>query len=87
MTLEANQDGLTRLYFKADQTCIGGYDEVAAYEQETGTSCDGGSGFFKLPEGYDPIGKSSKTITDQIGTIHANNFRAKKNLPLRPVED
>jgi hypothetical protein len=51
----------TRLYFTAEKVCIGSYDEVAEYEQQTKQSY-GASDFFKLPPDYNPIGQALDAI-------------------------
>lgn len=54
---ETNAEGKTRLYFTWENICIGSYDEVARYEQETKQSY-WASEFFQIPDDYNPIGKS-----------------------------
>lgn len=49
-----NQNFQTRLYFTTEKICIGSYDEVARYEQETGQSY-WASDFFNLPPDYNPV--------------------------------
>jgi hypothetical protein len=44
----------TRLYFTAEKLCIGSYDEVAEYEQQTKQSY-WASDFFQLPPDYNPV--------------------------------
>lgn len=44
----------TRLYFTAEKLCIGSYDEIAEYEQQTKQSY-GASDFFQLPPDYNPV--------------------------------
>lgn len=50
-----------RLYFTAEKICIGSYDEVARYEQETGQSY-WASDFFNLPPDYNPVGQRLDAI-------------------------
>lgn len=54
---ETNAEEKIRLYFTWENICIGSYDEVAKYEQETKQSY-WASEFFQIPEDYNPIGKS-----------------------------
>ena len=44
----------TRLYFTAEKLCIGSYDEVAEYEQQTKQSY-WASDFFQLHPDYNPV--------------------------------
>jgi hypothetical protein len=44
----------TRLYFTAEKLCIGSYDEVAEYEQQTKQSY-WASDFFQFPPDYNPV--------------------------------
>ena len=44
----------TRLYFTGEKLCIGSYDEVAEYEQQTKQSY-WASDFFQLPPDYNPV--------------------------------
>ena len=50
-----------RLYFTTEKICIGSYDEVARYEQETGQSY-WASDFFNLPPDYNPVGQRLDAI-------------------------
>ncbi|BDA71812.1 hypothetical protein CAL7716_059780 [Calothrix sp. PCC 7716] len=54
---ETNSEGKTRLYFTWENICIGSYNDVVKYEQETKQSY-WASEFFRIPEDYNPIGKS-----------------------------
>jgi len=51
----------TRLYFTAEKVCIGSYDEVAEYEQQTKQSY-WASDFFQLPPDYNPVGQTLDSI-------------------------
>ena len=51
----------TRLYFTAEKACIGSYDEVAEYEQQTKQSY-WASDFFQLPPNYNPVGQELNSI-------------------------
>jgi hypothetical protein len=51
----------TRLYFTAEKVCIGSYDDVAEYEQQTKQSY-WASDFFQLPPAYNPVGQTLDTI-------------------------
>jgi hypothetical protein len=51
----------TRLYFTEEKICIGSYDEVAEYEQQTKQSY-WASDFFQLPTDYNPVGETLDTI-------------------------
>ncbi|MFL9456037.1 MULTISPECIES: hypothetical protein [Nostocales] len=50
-----------RLYFTEEKVCIGSYNEVAKYEQETKQSY-WASDFFNLPTDYNPVGKTLQEI-------------------------
>jgi hypothetical protein len=51
----------TRLYFTAEKVCIGSYDKVAEYEQQTKQSY-WASDFFQLPPDYNPVGQTIESI-------------------------
>jgi len=50
-----------RLYFTSEKVCIGSYDEVAEYEQQTKQSY-WASNFFELPPDYNPVGQTLDSI-------------------------
>ncbi|MBW4599718.1 MAG: hypothetical protein KME29_08890 [Calothrix sp. FI2-JRJ7] len=52
-----NEEGKVKLYFTEASICIGSYDEVAKYEQETNKNY-WASEYFEIPDNYDPIGKT-----------------------------
>jgi hypothetical protein len=54
-----------RLYFTEDKICIGSYNEVEKYEQETGQSY-WASDFFELPAGYSFTGKTLEEIETAV---------------------
>jgi hypothetical protein len=64
-----NEEGKTRLYFTRDNICIGSYDEIAKYEQETKRSY-WASEYFQIPEDYNPIGKT----VDEIKAVDRKLF-------------
>ena len=51
----------TRLYFTAEKVCIGSYDEVHQYEQQTGQSY-WASDFFQLPTDFKYVGQTLDAI-------------------------
>lgn len=59
-----------RLYFTKEKVCIGSYDEVAKYEQETGQSY-WASDFFSLPSDYNPIGKALQEIEQVQSSLNS----------------
>jgi hypothetical protein len=62
-----------RLYFTDDRICIGSYDEVAKYEQETQQSY-WASDFFQLPPDYNPI----EQTLDDINLVQSRWLQSRK---------
>jgi hypothetical protein len=61
-----------RLYFTKEKVCIGSYDEVAKYEQETKQSY-WASDFFNLPPDYNFVGKTLKEIEEVQLSLSSDN--------------
>ena len=55
----------TRLYFTAEKVCIGSYDEVHQYEQQTGQSY-WASDFFQLPTDFKYVGQTLTAIQSAV---------------------
>jgi hypothetical protein len=58
---ETNLKNKIKLYFTQDNICIGSYDEIHRYEQETGKSY-WASEYFQIPTDYNPVGKTAQEI-------------------------
>ncbi len=74
----------TKLYFTAEQVCIGSYDEVTKYEQETRTSYYASEFMTLLPD-FNPIGKTFEQIKTEIRQLRRDAFLAKRGMTFETI--
>ena len=68
----------TRLYFTAEKVCIGSYDEVHKYEEETGQSY-WASDFFQLPPKFKYVGQTLDAIQSAVRSAQQSRSDVRRN--------